>query len=230
MSSLLRIFAIQGRWRWIWLGICIIGLAAIWLLPIQGQILIIGGAEQPAVGVWPQIWADPPIVRPNEPITIYVRDNVPWAHVKLLIDGVEAARDGHYSAGGGPWTWRWQTQAPATAAYVATFYHSCQDGCIERGRVTFGNLAARQAPTPGLSPTKLGVVFADPNRMWHGRTGWTVELTYVQRQTDDADFSIDGLARRTQAAARAGLRVLVRLAYDRSQALPPAGDELALEQ
>lgn len=44
------------------------------------------------------------------------------------------------------------------------------------------------------------------------------------------DFSIDGLARRVQQAQRNGLRVLVRVAYDRQQALPPTGDEVALEQ
>ena len=203
-------------------------LGGYWWAPIQGQVLIMLGSTQSAFGAWPQIWTDPSAARPNEDLTIYVRDTVPWSHVKLLIDELEAPRDEAYAAGSGPWTWRWHVRAPNAASATLVFYHSCQTGCTERGRVAFG--AARPDPiAQALRPTKLGVVFAAPGRDWHGRAGWTVELTYAQRQTDDIDFSIDGLARRTLQASRSGLRVLVRVAYDRQQALPPAGDEVALE-
>ncbi|MFL5801189.1 MAG: hypothetical protein ACJ8CR_05545 [Roseiflexaceae bacterium] len=199
-----------------------------WWAPIQGQVLILFGSTQSAFGAWPQIWTDPPAARPNDDLTIYVRDTVPWSHVKLLIDELEAPRDEAYAAGGGPWTWRWHVRAPNAASATLVFYHSCHTGCTERGRVAFG--AARpDLLAQALRPTKLGVVFAAPERDWHGRSGWTVELTYALRQTDDIDFSIDGLARRARQASRSGLRVLVRVAYDRQQALPPAGDEVALE-
>jgi hypothetical protein len=199
-----------------------------WWAPIQGQVFIMLGSTQSAFGAWPQIWIDPPAARPNDDLTIYVRDNAPWPFVKLLIDGIEAPRDEAYAAGSGPWTWRWHVRTPNAAGSTLVFYHSCHTGCIERGRVAFG-VATPDPPAQALRLTKLGVVFADPKRDWHGRAAWAVELTYAQRQADDIDFSIDGLARRALQAKRSGLRVLVRVAYDRQQALPPAGDEVALE-
>jgi len=200
-----------------------------WLLPIRGQILVITDPSRSAFGTWPQTWVDPPATRFEEQMTIYVRDNAPWPYVKLLIDGVEATHDESFPSGNGPWTWRWRAQAPNTNGYSLVFYHSCNEGCIERGRVTFGSSPSSRLQPSALRMTKLGVVFADAARNWHGRAAWTVELTYAERQKDDIDFSIDGLARRTQQAAQRGLRVLVRVAYDRKQALPPTGDEVALE-
>jgi hypothetical protein len=201
-----------------------------WWLPIRGQVIIMSGTTQSSFGVWPQVWTDPPGAGPGDPLIIYVRDTVPWSYIKLQIDGIDVSRDEAYGAGGGPWTWRWHVRAPAAAGSTLVFYHSCHTGCTERGRATFGTAASADPNAPPLRPTKLGAVFADPQRDWHGRAGWTVELTYVQRQSDDVDFSIDGLARRAQQAQRQGLRVLVRVAYDRQQALPPAGDEVALER
>jgi hypothetical protein len=201
-------------------------LGSYWLLPIQGQVLILAGSDRSHVGVWPQLWIDPVAARPGEQVALYVRDNTPWADVKLLIDGVEARRDEGYGAGNGPWTWRWQFAAPEAPAF-AVFYHSCDTGCTERARVALGDQPAAGLSPETRIPTKLGVVFANSARDWHGRAGWTVELTYVRR-ADDADFTIDGLARRTRQAGRLGARVLVRVAYDRQQALPPAGDEVAL--
>lgn len=212
------------------LGLAVLLAVSYWLIPIQGQIIILTGANPAATGAWPQIWADPPVTRPYDDMMLYVRDNAPWSFVKLLIDGVEVPRDTAYAAGNGPWTWRWHMRAPDTTGYTAVFYYSCQLGCIERGRGSFGEAGVADPRAQPLRPTKLGVVFADSARDWHGRAGWTVELTYAQRQQDDVDFSIDGLARRTQQASRRGLRVLVRVAYDRQQALPPAGDEVALER
>jgi hypothetical protein len=203
-------------------------LAGYWWAPIQGQVLITLGSTQSAFGAWPQLWVDPPAARPGDDLTIYVRDNAPWSFVKLLIDGLEAPRDQAYAAGSDPWIWRWHMRAPNAAGATLVFYHSCHTGCIERGRVAFG-AAAPVPPAQALRPTKLGVVFAAAGRDWHGRAGWAVELTYAQRQADDIDFSVDGLARRVLQASRNGLRVLVRVAYDRQQALPPAGDEVALE-
>lgn len=204
-------------------------IGGFWLLPIRGQILVITDPSRSAFGTWPQVWVDPPVTRFDEQMTIYVRDNAPWPYVKLLVDGVEARRDGSFPSGSGPWTWRWKASPPTTRGYSLVFYHSCNEGCIERGRVTFGSSPSQDLQRPALRMTKLGVVFANAGRNWHGRAGWTVELTYMERQNDDVDFSIDGLAQRTQQAAQQGLRVLVRVAYDRKQALPPTGDEVALE-
>jgi hypothetical protein len=211
-------------------GLVVLLAVGYWLAPIHGQVFILTGSTPGAAGAWPQIWSDPPVTRPFDEVTIYVRDNAPWNFTKLLVDGIEVPRDREYAPGGGPWTWRWRLRAPNAAGYTAVFYHTCQLGCVERGRASFGEVAV---PDPGARPprpTKLGVVFADAARDWHGRAGWTVELTYVQRQDDDVQFSVDGLAGRVLRASRLGLRVLVRLAYDRQQALPPAGDELALER
>lgn len=204
-------------------------LGGYWLLPIHGHVLILTDPEQAYPGTWPQFWVDPPTAKPGEQVTLYVRDNAPWPYVKLLIDSSEAQRDETYSAGNGPWTWRWRFVAPEQPAYEARFYHNCHIGCVERAHITIGMHPASTPPMSPPIPTKLGVVFADTTRNWHNRAGWDVELTYVQRP-DDPDFGIDGLTRRVQQATQRGLRVLVRVAYDQRQALPPAGDELALSR
>lgn len=217
--------------RSLWVGLLLALFGGYWLLPIRGQVLILSDPAQRSQGAWPQVWVEPPAARPGDRVTLYVRDNVPWAHVKLLVDGVEAQRDTSYAAGDGPWTWRWHADVPERAGSVAVFYHDCHIGCSERTRVALGTHSTPMlpAPTPVPEPTKLGVVFADLERDWHGKAAWTVELTYAAAQ-DDVEFSIDGLARRVQQASRRGLRVLVRVAYDRQQALPPTGDEVALSR
>lgn len=222
-----KLFNLPQVRRMLWVLLLLALLGGYWLLPIHGQVLILTDAAQQHQGAWPQTWVTPPAARPGADVTFYLRDNVPWAHVRLLVDGVEVPRDTDYAAGNGPWTWRWQFSVPATR-YEAVFYHDCHTGCIERTRVTLGPVGALPTPVPPRTPTKLGAVFADPARDWHGRAAWTVELTYAERQVDDVEFSIDGLARRVAQARRQGLRVLVRVAYDRQQALPPTGDEVAL--
>ena len=208
--------------------LALILLGGYWLLPINGQIIIATAPETIRYGAWPQTWIEPAAARPGEQVTLYVRDNAPWANVKLVVDGVEAARDSSYDAGSGPWTWRWQFTMPTQPRYEAVFYHDCDTGCIEQARIDLGTPGSRMsATTPAPTPTKLGVVFADFGRDWRGKAAWTVELTYAERQ-DDVDFSIDGLARRVYQANKRGLRVLVRVDYDRGQALPPTGDEVAL--
>lgn len=205
-------------------------LGGYWLLPINGQVAIISDSAPIRYGAWPQTWVEPAVTQPGEQATLYVRDNTPWSYVKLVVDGMEAARDISYEAGSGPWTWRWNFTVPDTPHYQAVFYHDCHTGCTERARTALGALGhSNSTPPPARIPTKLGVVFADLERDWHGRAGWTVELTYAERQ-DDLDFSIDGLARRVYQANERGLRVLVRVDYDRGQVLPPTGDEVALQR
>jgi hypothetical protein len=76
-------------------------------------------------------------------------------------------------------------------------------------------------------PTKLGAVFAAPDRDWHGHSGWTVELTYAQL-AEDAFWGVDDLALRVRQAREKGLRVLVRVDYAQGQSIPPDGEQLAL--
>ncbi len=85
-------------------------------------------------------------------------------------------------------------------------------------------------PTSGepLVPTKLGVVFPDAARNWHGRSGWGVELTYADLATEE-HWGIDDLAVRVEQAKAAGLRVLVRVDYAQGQSVPPTGDNVALD-
>ncbi len=199
-------------------------LAGYWLLPIEGQVVILSGPPRGVEGLWPQIWADPPLARPGEPVAVYVRDTAPWPYVLLTVNGATVPRDESLPFGGGPWTWRWRFTMPQQAAELR-FFHDCHTGCVERGRAALGVPAG--PPAEPRSPTKLGAVFADPERDWHGRQAWTVLLTYVQRQ-DNADFGLDGLAHWVRRSEARGLRVLVRVAYDYQQALPPAGDEVAL--
>ena len=71
------------------------------------------------------------------------------------------------------------------------------------------------------------MVFADPDRDWHGRSGWDVELTYA-RLGEVEFWGIDDLAWRVRQASDKGLRVLVRVDYDQGQSIPPAGEHLAL--
>src|SRR5690606_37103033 len=79
-------------------------------------------------------------------------------------------------------------------------------------------------------PTKLCVAFADPERNWHGRRGWVVDIAYARLAdaTEDRFWNVDALAERVYQATEAGVRVLVRLEYDRDQSLPPRDDFLAL--
>jgi hypothetical protein len=57
-------------------------------------------------------------------------------------------------------------------------------------------------------------------------------MTYMQLADDEIDpyWSVDALADRVAQAERKGLRVLVRVEYDRDQTLPPTDDQLALSQ
>jgi hypothetical protein len=100
-------------------------------------------------------------------------------------------------------------------------------GCVERGQLTVGE---REVVVPiAPVPTKLGVVLPNPNRDWHGRSGWAVELTYARRA--EADFwGVDDLAARVAAHHAQGLRVLLRVDYEQGQSIPPTDDYLMLTE
>jgi hypothetical protein len=208
--------------------VVLLGLIGYWLLPIPGSVLIVPDTWRESY-LWPKIGVDPPDARPGQRATLTVSDTTPWINVKLTVAGSEAEfvrYEANTSAGF--WTWYWSFAVPPQTSYAIIFYHDCDTGCIERAMVTRGVSLPTEPDQPAHRPTKLGVVFADPNRNWHDRSGWDVELTYVQ-QVETEYWKPDDLATRVQSAVARGLRVLVRVDYDKGQSLPPNGDYLALD-
>lgn len=202
-----------------------------WLLPIEGQILIAPNSWQQEQ-TWPQVRLDTTGLRPGQTATVLVTDPRPWPYVKLLVDGREALLQGYESSvargvEGEIWQWTYTFPLPEATAYELAFYHNCDSGCRSWTTVSAG--ARQDGEQPALSPTKLGVVFPDPARQWHGRQGWAVELTYATLAEDEY-WGIDDLSRRVQRATAQGLLVLVRVDYAQGQSLPPVGDSLALDR
>lgn len=211
---------ILGRWWWAILLLALSG--TVWLLPISRQVILTPGDS---ASLWPQMRLKPALPRPGEQAVLWVTDATPWVHVLLTVDG-QTLHATHWEENpGGTWTWEFRFTAPETAGYALVFYHDCDTGCVEQGRAV---VSAESQPAPSiLMPTKLGTVFANPQRDWHGRSGWDVELTY-SRLADEEYWGIDDLAARVHRATGQGLRVLVRVDYDQGQSLPPDGDEVAL--
>jgi hypothetical protein len=219
---------LSRRWRWLLVGLLALGLIGYWLLPIHGSVLIVSDTWRETY-LWPKISREPPDARPGQRTTIAVSDTAPWINVKLTVAGNEAEFVRYETnTSGGYWTWYWSFVVPPQSGYAVVFYRNCYTGCVERTTVTRGALPSGEADPPTRVPTKLGIVFANPNRNWHNRSGWDVELTYA-RQAETEYWKADDLADRVQAAAAEGLRVLVRVDYDKGQSLPPNGDYLALD-
>jgi hypothetical protein len=219
---------LSRRLRWLLVGLLALGLAGYWLLPIHGSVLIVPDTWR-ETHLWPKISVEPLDAHPGQRATIAVSDTAPWINVKLTVSGSEADFVRYEAnAPAGYWTWYWSFIVPPQAGYAVVFYHDCNTGCVERTGVTLGALSTGDANSAPRVPTKLGIVFADPNRNWHNRSGWDVELTYAQ-QAETQYWKTDDLARRVQAAESKGLRVLVRVDYDKGQSLPPNGDYLALD-
>ncbi len=215
-------------WRWALAGLLVLGLAGYWLLPIPGKVLVVADNWREAY-LWPQLSLEPPNPRPGQHATVTVTDTSPWINVKLLVAGSEASFVRYAAnAPGGYWTWYWSFIVPDQTGYPVVFYHDCDAGCVERARVVVGVEPPGAASPPSRLPTKLGVVFADPNRDWHDRAGWDVELTYAQQAATEY-WKVDDLAARVERETAKGLRVLVRVDYDKGQSLPPAEDYLALD-
>ncbi len=232
---------LSRHWRWLLAGLLALGLVGYWLLPIRGSILIVPDSWRENT-LWPKISLEPADARPGQRATLALSDTSPWINVKLTVAGSEADFIRYdTNATAGYWTWYWSFVMPAQAGYTVVFYHDCETGCVERTRLTLGALPPGEINPPGeitppgeinppaRLPTKLGVVFADPLRNWHNRSGWDVELTYAQ-QAQTEYWKVDDLAQRVQAATAKGLRVLVRVDYDKGQSLPPTGDYLALDR
>lgn len=200
-------------------------LAGYWLLPISGWVIVLPGEQTPAL-LWPQMRLEPPSPGPGQKVTLQVTDLIPWANVLLTANGQPVKLAAWRENPGATWTWQWSFTPLSAGETILVFYHDCHTGCQERGRLVLG----RHTPTASRAaslPTKLGVAFANPERDWHGRAGWDVEMTYA-RLADESYWGIDDLATRVDRAAAKGLRVLVRVDHERNQSLPPANDFLAL--
>jgi len=215
-----------SRLKWLLLaGLLLLG---IWLLPWRGQVVVqtpAGLAEQP----WPQLTLAPTPLQPEQPLHVTIRDMQPWAYVLLTWNGAAYQPQDwkQPEQDEPPWEWRWTIPEPGPGGELI-FYTDCHQGCQERGRWRVGEMTPPSPPPPRI-PTKLGVVFPNPQRDWRGRSGWAVELTYA-RLHDQFYWGVDDLAVRVAQARAQGLRVIVRVDYDQGQSLPPAGDEVALAE
>lgn len=205
--------------RW-WPALLLLLLPLPWLLPSDTTLRLGTAGAQPGA----TLTLDPPVPQPGQRLTARVRDTVPWGHVQLTINGQAAEWGGYETQPDGSWVWTWYLTAATPLDNIA-FYHDCDAGCLLRSQWDVG---PQRAPPVIPQPTKLGVVFPDPARDWHGRAGWGVELTYAMRPNDPF-WGIDAVAARTHAALAQGMRVLVRVDYDQGQTLPPENDPVALE-
>lgn len=208
--------------RLLMLVLLLIVFGGIWFLPIRGQVIVTtGGAEQTIA--FPQVRVEPHAQATN----VFITDNVAWSNVGLTSNGKFYPAADWQANANGIVTWHWEFP-PNDLNSAVVFYHSCQTGCVERTRVVLGKANPTIEPEQWI-PTKLGVVSADTNRDWHGRSGWDVELTYATL-AEDKESGIDELARRVYHATAQKLRVLVRVDYAPGQTLPPANDNVALSQ
>ncbi len=204
-------------------------IVLIWLAPIEGQITLRTGSA-PRNALYPTIVVEPAGAAPGSEANVTVTDAVSWAYVKLTVNGAPATFvEWEETPVGGQWRWQWRVRMPPAGEPVRMdFYHDCHTGCQLRGSLALGEQVA-PTPPPG-PPTKLCVDFVDPAREWYGRQGWVVDMTYMRLADDEEDpyWGVDALAARTAQATRKGLRVLVRVEFDRNQTLPPTNDHLAL--
>lgn len=208
----------------------LVGVAIVyWLIPIPGQILLVPDNWQ-QINAWPQVRINTAGLQPGEEATLVLYDTIPWAHVKLIAEDKEGIlRDSESDSASGVYRWDWSFVVPDTPGYRFDFYHDCDSGCRAWTSVTVGQASAPDNISAAEQiPTKLGVVFANPERDWHNRRGWDVELTYAQL-SDTEYWGIDDLAMRVKAATDKGLLVLVRVDYAPEQSIPPADDYLALD-
>ncbi|MBK9091590.1 MAG: hypothetical protein WAW03_22280 [Anaerolineae bacterium] len=178
---------------------------------------------------WPRVSLVAESTNAPSSLQIIISDIVPWSNVLLTLNDRPLVIDAwHENPGLESWTWIWRTTVPSERDYQLVFYHDCHTGCVEWTRLSFPSARVTPTPVPMSGPTKLGVVFANPLRNWHQRSGWDVELTFVA-QTNPG-YTIDELATRIQRANEQGLRVLVRVDYQKGQSIPPRENEAALAE
>jgi hypothetical protein len=213
--------------RWISLVLLILVLAAVyWLIPFQGGVLVIPG-DAPDAPHWPVVRLSPDLPQPGQTVDLWVTDVEAYPYVKLQVAGVSHEPVAWPSAADDTLIWKWRFTIPEQGARTAVLYHDCHTGCVVWKRIDLkGDYAPPRIDTV---PTKLGVVFANPDRDWHGRSGWVLDLTYA-RSASEAYWGVEDLAGRVQQASARRLRVLVRVDYDQGQSIPPIGDEDAVAE
>jgi hypothetical protein len=209
-----------------WIALLVVLIGGVWLLPISGGVMVMPG-EAPDAPHWPVVSLSPTSPKPGQRVDLWVTDVQAFPHVKLVVDGASHEPVAWPSALDDTLIWKWQFVIPEGGARRAVLYHDCHTGCVVWKRIDLQ--AAYDPPPADTVPIKLGVVFANPDRDWHGRSGWVMDLTYA-RLAGAAYWGIGDLAARVHQANAKGLRVLVRVDYDQGQSLPPVGDEEALTE
>lgn len=194
-----------------------------WLLPITGKLAYIPDSL-PQENTWPQISI---INQTDNEFEVIVQDVTAWVFVRLELAGAEITLTEHGTQNkDGLWQWKWSVRGAPDSTTI-NLYYNCNTGCQLWTKVEIS--IAAPIPNPNeLVPTKLGLVFANPERGWHNRQGWDVEVTYAQL-AEEQFWGIDDLARRVQQAHKNGLRVLVRVEYDQGQSVPPPNDYATLD-
>jgi hypothetical protein len=220
-----------GRTQLIILLLGMLAFVIVWqFVPIPGQVLFVPD-NWAHINAWPQVRLNSEDLRPGEKATLSIFDTVPWAYVKLIVGDTEGTLDGYtVNETTGVTQWNWSFTVPDEPGYTLAFYHDCHTGCESWTTVATGKQAQPdgQATLSESIPTKLGVVLANPERDWHNRAGWAVEITYAQLAQEEY-WGIDDLAKRVNMATSKGLRVLVRVDYAQGQSIPPPGDYRALD-
>ncbi|MCB8953984.1 MAG: hypothetical protein H6650_18410 [Ardenticatenales bacterium] len=194
-----------------------------WLLPISGKLAYIPDSL-PQTNTWPQISV---VNKTDNELEIIVQDVTPWVFVRLELAGTEITLTEHGSQNeDGIWQWQWLVRGTPDSTTI-NLYHNCDTGCQLWTKAE--TAVATPIPNPNeLIPTKLGLVFANPERDWHDRQGWDIEITYSQL-AEEQFWGIDDLVQRVQQANKNGLRVLVRVEYDQGQSIPPPDAQVALD-
>lgn len=203
----------------------LISLAVLfWFLPLSGDVFVMLEETDSA---WPRIRFEPEAPRPGEQATVILADTVPWVHVKALVNGDQEAQFLRYEPNPLGGEWFWSFTVPQVDSYELHFFHDCDQGCVDWARETVNTAVNINRFPSELTPTKLGVVFPNPDRDWHGRSGWVVELTYAQLA--DAEYwGLDDLAVRVGRSVKAGHRILIRVDYDQDQSIPHDDAALAV--
>jgi hypothetical protein len=205
---------------------------AFWFVPSPGKVTLVAANLSAEQIPFPKVVFSPASNASVDPNTliVHVQDPIGWAHIKLYAN--------HRWLQEGPtwqqlvtkhWQWEWQLP-PTTEPTELVAYHSCDVGCVEwwRRRLPGSNVQAEPTATPSRQPTKLGLVFAMPQRNWHGRAGWNVKLVYALADKPDDYWMLDHVAERVLRSSAQGLHVLLRVDFDRGQSVPPRDDYDAL--
>lgn len=210
--------------RSLWIGLIAIALLGL-LMPRMGDVTYTSKKQNEAM-TWPQFTVtktdgDEPTWR------VIAKDVVPWTHV-LLENGTDQIVPLEHGGQDrtGAWVWEW-ILPEGSAPFHLQFFHSCEKGCQTWGDA-WVSAADPFTITEKTTPTKLGVVLADPERNWHGKQGWSVEIAYADSLEEDY-WSVDDLALRVRQLDANGVRVLLRVEFAQGQTLPAPSDYAGLE-